>query len=203
VLGCYGHRPRARPTRSPSPALDQLAREGVRMVDPYAPSSWTLPSHLSMLTGQPPLVHGVETEAGTLDASSRTMAEILKEHGSTRGHLLRAVSRAALGLRAGFDSYQAVYGPTRSPRRRGPRARRRSRPRRPGRQRTDELKLAGGRHRGSSRSSETAVTSDQVTGRGDLRRSRRSPPRRAPYTAWYESKPRPKAPVRLEIRARR
>src|SRR3989442_9559864 len=60
VLGCYGHRPRRAPDTSPSPALDQLAREGVRMVDAYAPSSWTLPSHLSMLTGQPPLVHGVE-----------------------------------------------------------------------------------------------------------------------------------------------
>src|SRR5436305_13738046 len=81
VLGCYGRRPRRAPDTSPSPALDQLAREGVRMVDAYAPSSWTLPSHLSMLTGQSPLVHGVETEVGTLDASSRTMAEVLTEHG--------------------------------------------------------------------------------------------------------------------------
>src|SRR4029077_19317086 len=67
VLGCYGRRPRHAPTTSPSPALDQVARQGVRMVDPSAPSSWTLPSHLSLMTGQPPLVHGVETEIGTLD----------------------------------------------------------------------------------------------------------------------------------------
>ena len=74
VLGCYGRRPRHAPGISPSPALDELARSGVRMVDAYAPSSWTLPSHLSMMTGRPPLVHGVETEVGTLDPASPTMA---------------------------------------------------------------------------------------------------------------------------------
>src|SRR5207244_3001420 len=63
------------------PNLDALARDGVLMQDAYAPSSWTLPSHLSMMTGEPPLVHGVEYDTGTLDPATPTLAEILRGAG--------------------------------------------------------------------------------------------------------------------------
>src|SRR5262245_45571246 len=81
VLGCYGHRPRRAPSISTTPVLDAIARDGVRMADAYAPSSWTLPSHISLMTGVPPLVHGVETEVGTLDPSTPTLAEVLRRNG--------------------------------------------------------------------------------------------------------------------------
>ena len=174
VLGCYGHRPRRAPDTSPSPALDQLAREGVRMVDAYAPSSWTLPSHLSMLTGQPPLVHGVETEAGTLDASSRTKAEILKEHGyHTAGIYSAPYLEPHWGFGRGFDSYQAVYGPdvvAAAARALEARAKVETAAAAQDWQRYDELKLAEvAIDQELNRSSETAVTSDQVRpGIGDL-----------------------------------
>lgn len=110
VLGCYGRRPRHAPALSPTPELDALAAAGVRMVDAYAPSSWTLPSHLSLLTGQPPLVHGVETEVGTLDPATPTMAEILRRHGyRTVGIYSAPYLEPHWGFGRGFDRYDAVY----------------------------------------------------------------------------------------------
>ncbi len=112
ALGCYGRRPRHAPVISPSPVLDQLAGDGVRMVDAYAPSSWTLPSHLSLMTGQPPLVHGVETEVGTLDPSLPTMAEVLKRHGyRTFGVYSAPYLEPHWGFARGFDEYRAAYAP--------------------------------------------------------------------------------------------
>lgn len=111
VLGAYGHRPRFAPDTSTSPALDQLAREGVRMVDAYSSSSWTLPSHLSMFTGLPPLAHGVESESGVLDPAVPTMAEILSNHGyRTVGIYSAPFLDPHWGFGRGFDTYTAVYG---------------------------------------------------------------------------------------------
>jgi arylsulfatase A-like enzyme len=112
ALGCYGHHPRHAPTISPTPALDRLAGEGVRMVDAYAPSPWTLPSHLSLMTGVPPLVHGVETEVGTLDPSLPTLAEILKRAGyRTAGVYSAPYLEPHWGFGRGFDEYRAEYAP--------------------------------------------------------------------------------------------
>jgi len=52
-LSCYGY---GRPT---SPRLDRLAREGVLFERAFSTSSWTLPAHLSLLTGLPVSAHGV------------------------------------------------------------------------------------------------------------------------------------------------
>ena len=69
-----------------TPNLDAFAAMGVRMVDAYASSSWTLPSHLSMMTGQTPLVHGVDIDQQALAGPEPTLAEILRGHGyRTRG----------------------------------------------------------------------------------------------------------------------
>ena len=52
-LGCYGY------GRNTSPALDEFARtRAVRFERAISESSWTLPSHVSMLTGLYPLTHG-------------------------------------------------------------------------------------------------------------------------------------------------
>jgi membrane-anchored protein YejM (alkaline phosphatase superfamily) len=40
--------------RDTSPAIDELARAGVRLKTVLAPTSWTLPSHITLLTGLPP-----------------------------------------------------------------------------------------------------------------------------------------------------
>jgi arylsulfatase A-like enzyme len=111
-LGSYGHRPRHAPDLSPSPNLDRLAAEGVRMADAYAPSSWTLPSHISLLTGTTPLVHGVETEVITLDPSLPIMAEILGRHGyRTFGLYTAPYVGPHWGFARGFESYRGMYPP--------------------------------------------------------------------------------------------
>lgn len=55
-LACYGY------GRETSPRLDRLAAEGVRVERCVAPTSWTLPSHVSMLTGNPISVHGIDDD---------------------------------------------------------------------------------------------------------------------------------------------
>ena len=111
VLGPYGHRPRHAPDVSTSPALDELARAGVRLADAYSASAWTLPSHLSMMTGWPALAHGVDTESGVLDPAIPTMAEILSHAGyRTIGVYSAPYLDPHWGFGRGFDSYMPVYG---------------------------------------------------------------------------------------------
>jgi arylsulfatase A-like enzyme len=52
-LSCYGY------PRSTSPTLDRLAGQGTLFENATAPSSWSLPSHASLLTGRSVLDHGM------------------------------------------------------------------------------------------------------------------------------------------------
>lgn len=76
-LSSYGYQ------RETSPFLDRLAAEGVRFENAIAPSSWTQPSHASMLTGR----YTYETHAETqpLDDTYPTIGEILQTHGYRTG----------------------------------------------------------------------------------------------------------------------
>jgi len=51
-LGCYGH------PLDISPHLDALAAESVVFENAMSPTTWTLPGHMSMLSGLEPPVHG-------------------------------------------------------------------------------------------------------------------------------------------------
>jgi len=53
-LGCYGH------FRDTSPHLDRLAGEGVRFDRFFSVCGWTLPSHVSLMTGLDPMTHGLQ-----------------------------------------------------------------------------------------------------------------------------------------------
>jgi membrane-anchored protein YejM (alkaline phosphatase superfamily) len=93
-LGCYGYR------RDTTPNLDALAREGVRFERPISVSSWTLPSHASLLTGLYPAEHGAVTDVKALPPSAPTLATVLADDGyDTFG----AVSHVYLTHRYGFD----------------------------------------------------------------------------------------------------
>ncbi len=75
-LGCYGHR------RNTSPMIDRLAEEGIIFERAISQSSWTLPSHVSMLTGFYPIEHGCNVVQGiTLSNKVTTLAEYLLEAG--------------------------------------------------------------------------------------------------------------------------
>jgi arylsulfatase A-like enzyme len=113
VLGTYGHRPKYAPDVDTSPALTRLAREGVRMADAFASSSWTLPSHIALMTGRPGIAHAVESEGAVLDPAIPTLAEILGNNGyRTAGIYSAPYLDPYWGFARGFETYTPVYGAT-------------------------------------------------------------------------------------------
>lgn len=75
-LGCYGY------PRELMPNLDRLAGGGARFRDSVANCGWTLPQHMTLLTGLYPLTHGlVLWDSPPLDPRWKLLSEHLKEHG--------------------------------------------------------------------------------------------------------------------------
>ncbi|NLH47620.1 MAG: sulfatase [Myxococcales bacterium] len=68
-VGAYGASP------SVTPRLDELAAGADLYRRVYAPSSWTIPSHASLLTGLAPWRHGAETMDARLPEEIVTLAE--------------------------------------------------------------------------------------------------------------------------------
>ena len=91
-LGCYGY------PRATSPAIDRLAAAGVVFEDAWSTTSWTLPAHLSLLTGLPVSVH-----TGCSEQSSQPAAH--PEH-SLRGNMVCEAFDEAGFQTAGFYSAQ-------------------------------------------------------------------------------------------------
>ena len=111
LVGAYGRDPQHAPGISPSPNLDRLAEEGVLFEDVSSTTSWTLPSHLSMLTGLPALVHAVDIDMQTPDQSIETLAEALSETGyRTGGFFSGPYLDPRFGFAAGFERYEACFG---------------------------------------------------------------------------------------------
>jgi arylsulfatase A-like enzyme len=74
-LSPYGY------TRDTSPYLTQLAQQGVLFQNAISPSSWTLPSHASMLTGLYPHDTHVETDKDILSGSLPNLGDAMKKRG--------------------------------------------------------------------------------------------------------------------------
>jgi arylsulfatase A-like enzyme len=106
-LGCYGR------GRNTSPAVDSLAAAGVRFADASSASPWTLPSHVSMLTGLYPSRHGVKDYVHVLPTERETLAEILAAHGFQSFAVLNTWSLAAprFALMQGVPPGQVRYVP--------------------------------------------------------------------------------------------
>ncbi len=97
-LGCYGY------PRPVSPRLDALAADAVRFAVAISPSNWTLPSHMSLLTGVLPAGHGVSSKGQV--SRRRLLAQRLRERGFATGAFTAAgFVSGALGFDAGFDFY--------------------------------------------------------------------------------------------------
>lgn len=101
-VGCYGY---ARPT---TPALDRFAAEhAVRFAHAFAEAPWTLPSHVTMLTGLHPLTHGVRLPEQAPSDEVRNLAELLDPT-----HYSFAVTDGGWlsepwGFARGFESFHA------------------------------------------------------------------------------------------------
>jgi arylsulfatase A-like enzyme len=72
-LASYGY------SRKTSPNIDQIAAEGVLFEKAFSASSWTLPSHASMLTGLFPHEH--QAEVSSFPRGNLTLGEALMKHG--------------------------------------------------------------------------------------------------------------------------
>jgi arylsulfatase A-like enzyme len=97
-VGTYGY---ARPT---TPRLDALAREGLVVEDAVSVSSWTLPSHLSMLTSVDPARHGGTDMDHRFNGSVATLPALLRAAGfRTRAVTSHLYVSAVYGLDSGFE----------------------------------------------------------------------------------------------------
>ncbi len=108
-LGCYGY------GRETSPFLDQLARDDfVLFEQAYANAPYTLPTHMTMMTGLYPEAHGMlrpfikghPEKMVRLSPLVPTLAEILKKAGfETAAFTDGGFVGARYGFDRGFDSY--------------------------------------------------------------------------------------------------
>ena len=103
-----------------SPALDALALEAAWWERAYAPSTWTLPSTASLLTGLYPSQHLVihdhhqPEQFGRLRESIPSLATTLKAQGYRTGAFVNnAFMAPEFGLQQGFDRYDLDIAPPR------------------------------------------------------------------------------------------
>lgn len=102
-IHCYGY------GSIQTPALDNLAKDGVRFAQAFTPSPITNTSHVSILTGLLPSTHGVMDFAIPLASEYPLWAELLKKRGYHTGAFIGSIvldsHNFAPGLDRGFDFY--------------------------------------------------------------------------------------------------
>ncbi|MEQ8764650.1 MAG: sulfatase [Planctomycetota bacterium] len=100
-LGTYGY------PKETSPVLDALASEkGVVFEETFSQAIWTLPSHMSLLTGLYPDTHGVVHADQRLAPDVDTLAEVLQEQGlATAAFTDNGFMAGSFGFSDGFEVY--------------------------------------------------------------------------------------------------
>src|SRR5258708_19285838 len=100
---CYGYE------QIQTPALDSIAKEGIRFAQAFTPSPITNSSHTSILTGLLPSSHGVSDFGVPLTPTHPTLAELLATRGYHTAAFIGAVildsKSLAPGLDRGFEFY--------------------------------------------------------------------------------------------------
>jgi arylsulfatase A-like enzyme len=101
-LGSHGN------PRAVSPTLDRLAAEGVRFERALSPTSWTLPAHATLLSGQSQREHQVITTADRISSRSELLAEVFAREGyETVGVYAGPFLHPAYGFDRGFGEYRS------------------------------------------------------------------------------------------------
>jgi len=104
ALGCYGN------SAVQTPAMDRLAREGMRFGHAYANASWTRASMGSLLTGEYPTSHGAVGRSGVLRRGAATLASRLRRAGYyTVGVIANPNIGSPFGFAEGFDTFTELY----------------------------------------------------------------------------------------------
>jgi choline-sulfatase len=102
-VGAYGYQ------AARTPALDAVAREGVKFDRAYAPAPITLTSHASLLTGRYPAGHGARHNGMAMSASVPTLATALQAAGFATAAMVSAFPLdRRFGLQRGFSEYDDV-----------------------------------------------------------------------------------------------
>ena len=104
-LGLYGY------DRPVSPAIDALSADAAVFENAYTTAAWTLPAHVSMLTGLNCNRHRVYDEYARIDPRTVTLAEKMRAAGyATRAFTGGGFVSAEYGLSKGFDEYRMDSG---------------------------------------------------------------------------------------------
>ncbi|MBM4013760.1 MAG: sulfatase [Planctomycetes bacterium] len=100
-VGCYGGKVVA------TPAIDALAARGTRFARVFSPASYTLPTHLALLSGQDPLVHETVAATDPMDPlRTLPLAARLREAGWRTGAFTAGgLVHPRYGFGVGFDRY--------------------------------------------------------------------------------------------------
>jgi arylsulfatase len=104
-VGAYGY---SFPT---TPEIDAVAREATVFENAFATASWTLPSHMSMLTGLVPSIHGA-TKWEKLSTAVDYLPELLGRSGyRTAGVVSWVYLSQIYGFERGYESYRVLDQP--------------------------------------------------------------------------------------------
>ncbi len=100
-LGLYGYE------RNTSPNLDKFSKEAAIFENASSVTSWTLPAHVSMLSGLYPSSHKVTQKKGNkISEKTKLLAEILKENKyRTFGFANGGYVSSHYGFKRGFEEY--------------------------------------------------------------------------------------------------
>lgn len=89
------------------PTLSRLRAESLVFSRAYATSPWTLPSHLSAVTGLPPHELGVSFDAQRYERQPETLAERFRRRGyRTAAVISNSFLNTGSGFERGFDTFQ-------------------------------------------------------------------------------------------------
>ena len=103
-VGCYGY------NKETSPFIDRLAESGVMFENCIAPSSWTIPSVVSLFTGVYPQQHGMNSFGPLLPDGLATLQESMQHQGmTTAAFITNDYLKPRLGYGKGFSYYYDHY----------------------------------------------------------------------------------------------
>ena len=100
ALSCY-----ADGSSHETPSIDSIAADGIVFENAFTPSSWTVPSMVSIMTGTSPFTHSVLKGTISIPDSVPTLAEILSKHGYNTGAIGSNVFLARHNISRGFQEF--------------------------------------------------------------------------------------------------
>ncbi|HBF22798.1 MAG TPA: hypothetical protein DDW23_03175 [Planctomycetes bacterium] len=103
----YGHVPLFAKDEQTTPFLQKLADEGVLFESCSAAAPWTLPSHVSILSGASPAEHGVRSRKFRMKSDLGLISEKFQDAGwATAGFFSAPFLHPTWGFFRGFDTYE-------------------------------------------------------------------------------------------------